>query len=219
MHKGPATSPALMLHHVPTSSGASVSAWTSERRPSARRPSSAWTCASTSDHPFSRLFSLQAWFFSVEGVRAADPPVDRRVWRVCGPPTLYTASDRLVKLKSRTLSGGITTAPPASVPATRIGRPSISRLLSMNSGDSLKRRLRIALAIFPFSMRKVPSRVRPVYSTVRGSTSRRYHSLVTRMPRGVERIISSIDAVPPSIFTELGKPVGVVLFFCAQNRE
>ncbi len=35
----------------------------------------------------------------------------------------YTASDKLVKLKSRTLSAGITTSPPASVPATRSARP------------------------------------------------------------------------------------------------
>jgi hypothetical protein len=35
-------------------------------------------------------------------------------------------------------------------------------LLSMNRGESLKRKFFTALVIFPFSMRKVPSRVSPV---------------------------------------------------------
>ena len=39
----------------------------------------------------------------------------------------HTASDKLVKLKSRTLSAGITTSPPASVPATRTGPPDSPR--------------------------------------------------------------------------------------------
>src|SRR5262249_32574583 len=81
-----------------------------------------------------------------------------------------TASDKLVKLKSLTFSTGITTSPPASVPATRAVVPMPSRLFNMNNGDSLKRRFFTDFVISPFSIRNVPSRVRPVYNTVRGST-------------------------------------------------
>src|SRR5512144_1849215 len=73
-----------------------------------------------------------------------------------------TASDNDVKLKSFTLIGGTTTAPPASVPASRTAGPIASRLFSMNSGESLNRKFLIAFEIFPFSIRNVPSRVRPV---------------------------------------------------------
>lgn len=73
-----------------------------------------------------------------------------------------TASDRLVKLKSLTFKAGITTLPPASVPAIRSETPSISKLFSRNNGDSLNRKLRIDREILPCSIRKVPSRVKPV---------------------------------------------------------
>src|SRR6476661_145677 len=78
------------------------------------------------------------------------------------PSYLYTASERLVKLKSFTLMVGITISPPCSVPASRTDGPSISRLFSMNNGDSLKRKLRTAFVTLPFSIRNVPSRVSPV---------------------------------------------------------
>src|SRR6266513_788857 len=71
----------------------------------------------------------------------------------------YTASERLVKLKSLTLIGGTTTAPPASVPANRTGLPIASKLFSMKSGESLNRKFFTAFEIFPFSIRNVPSRV------------------------------------------------------------
>src|SRR5262249_16392587 len=63
--------------------------------------------------------------------------------------TDHTASDKLVKLKSCTLMAGMTTSPPASVPATRSARPSPSRLLSMKSGDSLKRKFFTAFDSLP----------------------------------------------------------------------
>src|SRR6185503_1741409 len=131
----------------------------------------------------------------------------------------YTASDRLVKLKSRAFTVGMTTSPPPSVPANRMAGPIASMLLSMNSGESLKRKLRTAFVTLPFSMRKTPSRVRPVYIAVRGSTSRRYHSRVMSRPRGVEAIISSVLVGPPIIFTVVGNPVAVLFCFFAQNRE
>src|SRR4051812_45569396 len=131
----------------------------------------------------------------------------------------YTASDSEVKLNSFTLIGGTTTAPPASVPARRTAGPIASRLLSMNSGESLKRKFLIAFEIFPFSMRNVPSRVRPVYRIVRGSTSLRYQSLVTRIPRGVDLIMSSSEVVPPFMMNEVGAPVGCLPIFFAQKRE
>src|SRR5712675_999858 len=99
------------------------------------------------------------------------------------PPFRYTASDKLVKLKSFALIVGITTGPPCSVPPIRTAGPSASRLLSRKSGDSLKRKFLIDLEIFPFSIRNVPSRVRPVNRIVRGSTGRRYHRRVTSIPR------------------------------------
>src|SRR5688500_3785865 len=89
-------------------------------------------------------------------------------YRVSG--LVQTASDNDVKLKSFTFSAGITMAPPPSVPARRIDGPIASMLFSMNSGDSLKRKFLIAFEILPFSIRKVPSRVRPVNRIVRGST-------------------------------------------------
>ena len=76
-----------------------------------------------------------------------------------------------------------------------------------------------AFEIFPFSMRNVPSRVRPVKRIVRGSTGRRYQRRVTRTPRAVDLIMSSIDVVPPSSLMEFGPPVACLPCFCAQNRE
>ena len=81
-----------------------------------------------------------------------------RVFR--GP--VYTASDRLVKLKSRTFKDGIAIAPPCSVPARRSDLPSASKLFSMNSGDSLNRMFCTLFEILPFSIKNVPSRVNPV---------------------------------------------------------
>ena len=52
--------------------------------------------------------------------------------------------------------------PPSSLALTRTGVPSASRLFSMKTGESLNRKFLTARVIFPFSIRKVPSRVRPV---------------------------------------------------------
>src|SRR3954468_12145123 len=129
-----------------------------------------------------------------------------------------TASDKLVKLKSFALIGGITTGPPCSVPPSRTAGAIASMLASRKSGDSLKRKFLIALVIFPFSIRNVPSRVRPVKRIVRGSTCLRYHSRVTSTPRGVDLIMSSIDVVPPCSLIDDGKPVGCLFCFWAQKR-
>ena len=64
-------------------------------------------------------------------------------------PTLklpYTASDRLVNVKSRILSGG------TKFPFNRTGLPMASRLLSMMMGLSLKRKFFTGNLIWPFSM-------------------------------------------------------------------
>ena len=71
------------------------------------------------------------------------------------------AERKLVRLKSCAWSGGTTTAPPASVPASRTGRPTASTLFSMTSGESLNLKFLTALLILPFSLRQIPSRVRP----------------------------------------------------------
>jgi len=77
---------------------------------------------------------------SCEGVNALAIPrwIAGSQVRFRGPG--YTASERLVKLKSRTLIDGITIDPPCSVPARRSAFPSVSKLLSMNNGDSLNRK-------------------------------------------------------------------------------
>ena len=62
-----------------------------------------------------------------------------------------TASDRLLKVKSRIRIGGIITLPWVWAPCTRTGRPSASRLLSMMTGDSLNRKFLIAYAMRPCS--------------------------------------------------------------------
>src|SRR5690606_34496634 len=72
----------------------------------------------------------------------------------------YTASDREVKWKSRTLSGGTYTAvlsPPDSLGEIRTGRPIISMLLSMKMGDSFQRRFLTGCVTRPFSIRHVLS--------------------------------------------------------------
>ena len=51
---------------------------------------------------------------------------------------------------------------PLSLALTRIGRDIASRLFSMKIGDSLNLKFLSAFVTFPFSMRNVPSRVRPV---------------------------------------------------------
>ena len=87
---------------------------------------------------FLGLFLGSHGSISCEGVDCpGDPPVDRWVSEPLSRGPDYTASERLVKLKSRTLIDGITIAPPCSVPARRSAFPSASKLLSMNNGDSL----------------------------------------------------------------------------------
>src|SRR5512143_966638 len=143
------------------------------------------------------LDALSCRLTGVEGCRSLSQ------YAACVGSCAQTASERLVKLKSRTLMAGITTSPPDSVPATRTARPRASRLFSMNNGDSLNRMFLTAFVTFPFSIKKVPSRVSPVYKTVRGSTDRRYQSRVTSTPRGVDAINSSVDCLPPDNFTAL----------------
>ena len=64
----------------------------------------------------------------------------------------YTASDNDVNVKSRSFIGGIIIAKLDSSPLTRIGLPSSSMLLSMITGDSLKRKFFSGYLISPFSM-------------------------------------------------------------------
>ena len=58
----------------------------------------------------------------------------------------YTASDKLVKVKSRILSGG------TRLPLSRTGLPSASKLFSMMTGLSLKRKFFTGNLMAPFSM-------------------------------------------------------------------
>src|ERR1035437_834274 len=119
-------------------------------------------------------------------------------------------------------------APSASDALMRIDGPSISRLFRKKIGDSLKRKFFTGCEIFPFSMRYVPSRVRPVFTSVRGSTPRMYQKRVTRMPRSVLLIMSEIDEVPPIMRSVPPPPkprpppplecVGSFPCFCAQKR-
>ena len=60
----------------------------------------------------------------------------------------------------------------------------------------MKRRLCTGATILPFSIRKVPSRVMPVITTVIGCTGRVYQKRLTQMPRCVEASISSFVASP-----------------------
>ena len=64
----------------------------------------------------------------------------------------YTASDNEVKVKSRSFIGGINITNEDSSPDTRTGLPSSSMLLSMITGDSLKRKFFTGYLISPFSM-------------------------------------------------------------------
>ena len=100
--------------------------------------------------------------------------------------TIYIASLKLVKLKSRTFNGGTMIGVPGpsdSLAFTRSGRPSPSTLFSMKMGDSLNRRFFTARVTFPCSIRNVPSRVSPVCRIVRGSTLRMYQKLWHRVYR------------------------------------
>ena len=77
----------------------------------------------------------------------------------------YTASERELKVNSRTLIAGIHVAPPApsaSLAFTRTAGPSASRLFRKKIGLSLKRKFFNDLVTLPFSIKNVPSRVRPV---------------------------------------------------------
>src|SRR5450830_89210 len=63
-----------------------------------------------------------------------------------------TASDRDVKLKSRTRMAGIRSWKSLSSPARISGRPSSSILFSIVTGLSLKRKFLIGCLILPFSI-------------------------------------------------------------------
>lgn len=63
-----------------------------------------------------------------------------------------TASDNEVNVKSRSFIGGIIITKLDSSPATRTGLPSSSMLLSMITGDSLKRKFLTGCLMTPFSM-------------------------------------------------------------------
>ena len=63
-----------------------------------------------------------------------------------------TASDSDVNVKSRSRIGGIIIVNGDSSPLTRIGLPNSSMLLSMITGDSLKRKFFTGCRISPFSM-------------------------------------------------------------------
>ena len=67
----------------------------------------------------------------------------------------------------------------------------------MPTGDSLKRKLFTAPTTSPSSIRYTPSLVRPVSSSVWGSTSLMYHRQVSSRPRLVDAIIASSDADAP----------------------
>src|SRR5262245_7260758 len=130
------------------------------------------------------------------------------------------ASDRDEKLKSFTSSGGVHGAQPSNSPArVRSLGPLARTFASTAIGLSLKRKLSVGPTIRPFSIRKLPSRVSPVSSSVCGSTVRMYHSRVTSTPYLVARIMSSIDVDPPAMTKLRGRETGSRPFCCAQKRE
>jgi hypothetical protein len=79
--------------------------------------------------------ALRVWVDPRIGVKSATATVDECL--------AHTASDSDVNVKSRRRIGGIIIANRDSSPLTRIGRPSSSMLLSMITGDSLKRKFLI----------------------------------------------------------------------------
>ena len=91
-----------------------------------------------------------------------------------------------------------------------------SRLLSAKIGLSFQRMFLTGRVTLPFSIRNRPSRVRPVTSSVCGSSERMYQKRVTRTPRSTPLIRSSIVAVPPSMIRLPGCGVGSLPCFCAQ---
>ncbi len=107
------------------------------------------------------------------------------------------------------------------LPSTRqVCVVSASQFFSMVSGDSFQRKLFTGSVMRPFSMRKTPSRVRPVASASRGSSVRVYQKRVTSSPRFTPATSSSIEAaLPPSrcqppyavgVLLLLGRPVTTV---------
>src|SRR3989304_3382629 len=74
-----------------------------------------------------------------------------------------------------------------------------SAFASMVTGDSLKRKLFTGATTWPFSIRKTPSRVRPVMRIDCGSTQRVYQKRVMRTPRVTPaRSASGVAALPPT---------------------
>src|SRR5262245_28557133 len=132
------------------------------------------------------------------------------------------ASLTLARLKSLTFSAGTTMGVPAeplSPAATRAGVPIISTFASRSANDWLNRKFVTGLAILPFSIRNVPSRVRPVTEMMRGLSGRMYQKRVINTPRRVVRIMSSSDAVPPVMIRFDGVGRGAAPWRSAQNRE
>src|SRR5439155_24097478 len=116
-----------------------------------------------------------------------------------------------------TRAGGPTVL--SSLAQTRVGRPSISTFANRSASDWLKRKLVTGRAIFPFSIRNVPSRVRPVKETMRGLRGRMYQNLVIRTPRFVALIMSSTPASPPDMIRLEAPGFGGTPCRLAQNLE
>ena len=83
---------------------------------------------------------------------SAEDTAARVMRRTSRAPSGQTASDSEVKVKSRSFIGGIIITNGIRRRDTRTGLPSSSMLLSMITGDSLKRKFFIGCLISPFSM-------------------------------------------------------------------
>ena len=107
----------------------------------------------------------------------------------------------------------------ASLPSATAGPGGRARrsCASICTGDSLNRKLFTGRVIAPFSIRKTPSRVRPVTRIVCGSSQRRYQNRVMSTPRLTPLTSSSRVAVPPSRIQpgRAGRSAGLPCF-CAQ---
>ena len=102
---------------------------------------------------------------------------------------------------------------------TRTGRPSISTFRSSSTIDWLKRKFVTGRLIRPFSIRNVPSRVRPVCVRVLGLSDRIYQKRVIKTPYATDPIRSSRDASPPDMTKfDIGAFAGTLLL-SAQKRE
>src|SRR5947209_4729672 len=103
---------------------------------------------------------------------------------------------QLVKSNALSLTAGTRDAPRYSLTCNLVDAVSASVPLSASRMLCVKRKSLTGRVIFPFSIRKVPSRVMPVMIDVLGWTTRTYQKRVTQMPRLMSLARSALAADP-----------------------